>query len=69
MPAPGELRAARLTVAIHDHIWEKFYAAPARLVQNLARRLNRFQFLTIRSYLVFMFSALIVLLLVAVVWF
>lgn len=69
MPAPGEMRPARFNVTIRDHIWEALHAAPARAIVDLARRLNSFQFLTIRSYLVFMFSALIVLLLVAAVWF
>ncbi len=69
MPAPGDMRAAHFSVTMRDPVWQCLHAAPARAVFGLARRLNRFQFLTIRSYLVFMFSALIVLLLVAAVWF
>ena len=69
MPAPGDNRAARLTVRLHDYVWEILYAAPARAVLVLSQHLNVLQFLTIRSYLMLMFSALIVLLLIAVVWF
>jgi hypothetical protein len=64
MPAPGEIRAARLVVAQSDHIWQWLYEAPARLVQRVAERLNALQFLSVRRYLVLMFLALIVLLLV-----
>jgi hypothetical protein len=35
----------------------------------MSERLNALQFLTIRTYLMLMFSALIVLLLIAAVWF
>jgi hypothetical protein len=45
------------------------YAAPARAVVRLSERLNTLQFLTIRSYLMLVFGALIVLLLIAAVWF
>jgi hydrogenase-4 component B len=69
MPAPGELRAARFEAPVHDFIWRWFYAAPAGWIFELARRINRFQFLSIRSYLVFMFAVLIALLLFAAVWF
>jgi hydrogenase-4 component B len=69
MPAPGDQRPARLTVRLHDYAWEMLYAAPARAVLSLSERLNVLQFLTIRRYLMLMFSALIVLLLIAAVWF
>lgn len=69
MPAPGETRPARLTVSMQDRLWIWLYAAPARWVERISLRLNRFQFLTIRSYLVFQFSALIALLTIAVAWF
>lgn len=68
MPAPGELRAARFTVEIHDPIWESLYAPIARLVGFAADRLNRLQFLTIRVYLSLVFFALIGLLLVLALW-
>jgi hypothetical protein len=69
MPEPGDQRPALLTVRLHDHVWEMLYLAPAAAVLRLSERLNTLQFLTIRSYLMLMFSALIVLLLIAAVWF
>ena len=69
MPQPGDQRTASLTVRLHDYMWEILYLAPARAVLILSERLNKLQFLTIRSYLMLMFSALIVLLLIAAVWF
>ena len=69
MPQPGDVRASRLTVRLHDYAWELLYAAPARAVVRLSERLNTLQFLTIRSYLMLVFGALIVLLLIAAVWF
>ena len=69
MPQPGDNRAARFTVRLHDYAWELLYAAPARAVLRMSERLNALQFLTIRTYLMLMFSALIVLLLIAAVWF
>jgi hydrogenase-4 component B len=69
MPQPGDNRTARLTVRLHDYVWELLYAAPAAAVVRLSERLNTLQFLTIRSYLMLVFSALIVLLLIAAVWF
>jgi hypothetical protein len=68
MPQPGELRPARLIVEQTDHIWNQLYAAPASAVASAASTLNALQFLTIRRYLVLMFSALIFLLLVTAVW-
>lgn len=64
MPQPGETRAARLRVSLSDHVWNVFYARPADAVLAVAGRLNMLQFLTIRRYLVLMFAALILLLLV-----
>lgn len=69
MPRPGELRPARLEVVLKDHIWEWLYARPAGAVIAASTRLDALQALSIRSYLMLMFSALIVLLLVAAVWF
>lgn len=66
MPAPGDMRAARLEVRLTDHIWEWLYAAPAAALLALSKRLNAIQYLTIRRYLVFMFVALIALLLLVV---
>ena len=42
--------------------------AIARIVTKTALRLNRMQFLTIRSYLSLVFGALIILLLVVAAW-
>jgi len=62
MPEPGDTRPARLAVAMRDLAWETLYAPVERAVGWLADRVNPLQFLTIRRYLVFMFTALIVLL-------
>jgi hypothetical protein len=69
MPAPGELAPARLTVTLHDFIWEWLYRAPARAVLAVSEWLNRVQLLTIRGYLMLVFAALIALLLLTAVWF
>jgi hydrogenase-4 component B len=69
MPAPGDTRAAKFGVRIHDYAWAWLYERPAAAVMYLSERLNRVQFLTIRAYLMLMFSVLIILLLVAAVWF
>jgi hydrogenase-4 component B len=67
MPEPGESRAARLEVRMIDPAWVAFYAPVERFVTWLADRLNVLQFLTIRRYLVLMFTTLIVLLSVVAV--
>lgn len=67
MPAPGETRAARIEVTMHDPVWEGIYAPAARLVGWLADRLNVLQFQTIRRYLSLMFAALVLLLLIVAV--
>jgi hydrogenase-4 component B len=58
------MRPARLAVHLKDYIWRGLYAAPAAAVLAWSARLNAFQFLTIRRYLVLMFLALILLLLI-----
>jgi len=68
MPEPGEIRAASFTVELTDHIWQQLYARPATAVDLISKRLNGLQFLTVRRYLVLMFSALIALLLVTAMW-
>jgi formate hydrogenlyase subunit 3/multisubunit Na+/H+ antiporter MnhD subunit len=68
MPAPGDLRPARLTVTLRDLIWETLYEPVAGGVAAAAEWLNRFQFLTIRRYLSLVFAALIVLLTVVALW-
>ena len=57
MPAPGSLRPASLKVSRSDVIWDVFYAPVAGAVDRVAGYLNRFQFLTIRRYLILVFAA------------
>jgi len=68
MPAPGELRPARLTTSIGEPAWAAIYNPIVALVGWTAGRLNGLQFLTIRQYLSFVFGALILLLLVLALW-
>ena len=65
---PARCAPARLEVSQTDHIWRWLYAAPAAAVWALSSRLNAVQFLTIRRYLVLMFLALVILLVVAAAW-
>ena len=68
MPAPGEMRPARIEVTMVDLVWEGAYRPIASIVGAVATRLNRLQFLTIRQYLSVVFAALVALLLVLAVW-
>lgn len=68
MPLPGDGRPARLTVTVHDLVWEWIYAPITRLVNILAELLNHLQFLTIRRYLSLVFGALVLLLLILASW-
>jgi formate hydrogenlyase subunit 3/multisubunit Na+/H+ antiporter MnhD subunit len=68
MPPPGDVRLARLTVEIHDLIWEALYAPIAAAIGTAADRLNRLQFLTIRQFLTLVFCTLVILLLVLAIW-
>ncbi len=68
MPPPGSTAPARLTVELRDLIWDTIYAPIATGVTLAADRLNYLQFLTIRSYLSLVFSALVLLLLVLAIW-
>ncbi|WOS65502.1 hydrogenase 4 subunit B [Sinorhizobium fredii] len=68
MPAPGDLRPARLTVESRDLIWDRLYMPVAGAVGFAAERLNHLQFLTIRRYLSLVFLALVALLLVLALW-
>jgi len=68
MPAPGELRAARISVTMRDMIWEWFYAPVAGAIWRTADRMNPLQFQTIRRYLAFVFLALVLLLTVIALW-
>ena len=62
MPPPGDAAPARFSVVLVDHVWRWLYVAPGRAVLGLAERLNVLQFLSIRRYLVLMFTALVILL-------
>ncbi|MDE2030115.1 MAG: hydrogenase 4 subunit B [Alphaproteobacteria bacterium] len=68
MPVPGDMRAASIKVHLSDLIWDYAYAPVARAVWAIADRINKVQFLTIRRYLVLMFAALIILLVVVALW-
>ena len=68
MPPPGATGPARLTVKVHDLVWEALYAPIAAAVGYTADRLNPLQFLTIRQFLSLVFAALVILLLVLAIW-
>ncbi|PTE06910.1 hydrogenase 4 subunit B [Mesorhizobium helmanticense] len=68
MPPPGATGPARLTVEMHDVIWETFYQPIAGAVGYASEKLNRLQFLTIRRYLTLVFLYLVTLLLVLALW-
>jgi formate hydrogenlyase subunit 3/multisubunit Na+/H+ antiporter MnhD subunit len=68
MPAPGDMRPARMKVETHDLVWDYLYQPVVGAVEFLALRLNGLQFLTIRQYLSVVFGALVSLLLVLASW-
>jgi hydrogenase-4 component B len=68
MPAPGEIRAARLTIGLRDLVWEMLYAPVATAIWFATEKLNHLQFLTIRKYLSLVFVALVALLLGMSLW-
>ena len=68
MPPPGDIKAARLRIELHDLIWERMYAPIAGAVGSSSDKLNRLQFLTIRRYLSLVFVTLVTLLLVLAIW-
>jgi len=68
MPPPGAITPARLTVEVHDVIWETFYQPIAGAIGFATEKLNHLQFLTIRRYLTLVFLYLVVLLLVLALW-
>lgn len=68
MPAPGDTAPARITRYMRDPVWAFGYAPLAKAVEFAAARLNRVQFLTIRTYLSFVFVTLVLLLAVLAVW-
>ncbi len=68
MPKPGDTVVARLRVELRDTLWDSLYAPVIQLVEATADRLNRTQFLTIRSYLTLVFAALVTLLIIVGTW-
>jgi hydrogenase-4 component B len=68
VPPPGNVQPARLTVEIHDLIWDGIYAPLAAGIGIAADHLNHLQFLTIRQFLSLVFGALVTLLLVLALW-
>jgi hydrogenase-4 component B len=68
MPAPGDIRPARLRIEMHDLIWEGIYTPIVGAVAWSSEWLNRLQFLTIRQYLSLVFATLVTLLLVLAIW-
>jgi hypothetical protein len=68
MPRPGDTRSGHFAVRVIDPAWRFGYGPLARTVTRLTNRLNRMQFLTIRSYLTLVFCALILLLVVVAAW-
>ena len=64
MPPPGSTAPARLTVEVHDPIWDTLYAPIGYDIGFVTQYINILQFLTIRSYLSLVFVALVLLLLV-----
>ena len=68
MPPPGDTAPARLDRTSIDPVWDGLYRPIAFLVDAVASRLNRLQFLTIRRYLSLVFMVLVLLLLVLALW-
>lgn len=68
MPAPGDMRPAKLSVSLRDLIWDGLYAPIASFVSISTERLNVLQFLTIRRYLTLVFVSLVLLLSVLAIW-
>ncbi|MGE0285136.1 MAG: hydrogenase 4 subunit B [Bradyrhizobium sp.] len=68
MPAPGDMRPARFSLAITDPVWTWLYQPFAGAIAFASLQLNYLQFLTIRRYLSLVFFALVSLLLVLAIW-
>ena len=62
MPAPGDMRPARIEVKLRDLVWDSLYLPISSGVAAIADQLNSVQFLTIRRYLTLVFVTLIGLL-------
>jgi hydrogenase-4 component B len=68
MPAPGDVRPARFTLAVTDPVWTWLYQPFAGAIEFASLQLNHLQFLTIRRYLSLVFFSLVALLLVLAIW-
>lgn len=68
MPQPGSTGPARLTVEMHDVIWEALYLPITGALNYGTEKLNHLQFLTIRRYLTLVFASLVILLMVLALW-
>jgi NADH:ubiquinone oxidoreductase subunit 5 (subunit L)/multisubunit Na+/H+ antiporter MnhA subunit len=64
MPPPGSLREGHFHIRFSDYIWRFLYVMPANALWSLSERFDLIHYLTIRRYLVLMFSTLIVLLVI-----
>ena len=68
MPPPGDSRPAVAEIEWRDLPWEYLYRPLAGAVLWTADRMNMLQFLTIRRYLLLVFAALVLLLIVVAAW-
>ena len=68
MPKPGEVRAAVFKLSYLDYVWDYAYVPITRAVQFVSGKLDKFQYLSIRRYLMFAFFTLISLLIVVALW-
>lgn len=68
MPPPGDTRPALLSVHVTDLIWDGIYERIARATNAIATRMNRLQFLSIRSYLSLVMFSLVFLLVALTLW-
>lgn len=68
MPPPSSTVPAAFSVETRDLAWDGLYQPAAGGVLAVADRLNRFQSLTVRSYLAIVFAALVLLLLGLALW-
>ncbi len=68
MPLPGETRPAHFHVSLVDYVWTRLYVPIVQAVRYASAKIEPFQALSIRRYLMFSFFTLIVLLIVVALW-
>jgi hypothetical protein len=68
MPPPGDNRPAGIVRTITDPVWDGLYRPLGRTIEWIAGKSDILGFLTIRSYLSFVFAALVVLLIALTIW-